>query len=708
MAAVAPLVGAAGGPALGVPPVPPALAPPLPFPADAGTITGWLVDQSVTVTSSSLVQDIEAGFARLSQNIPADPLHATYAGTMRDLVDEVVNSSDLCCYLTISETGATATRVTVVHSIGKYSAGFGALSAFQGTTMGFLGEVVGENMPVFVQAPTTAGDQDLISSFALREIAVPTEVELVAYFSSAAAGNLMTPIAPTLANTTRLARLCPIPHAWAAYFLGSQSPFEAWNTGTSLVETLDTPDQRDRAMPFLNWLRAACVKRGLAAGDRRFSCLDTSWAALAPDARVVRWAAGRLVPYKKALPNVTGHPGTGLVTAPVAMAATAAIAASAAKEYTPLEVQILQAACTLASDVYEAELPEVFTRMLEEGRTTTKVKAVMRELLVPDEDDSFQAIQILVTNEMAKDFKDLEFGYNGDTSYSTCHRGISPFMVIPVSLAVASQRRRAADRYARVGGNLTLEEVTGAETAPDSTPRSYTELMDLLRSYMFYLQRLFGARCSHFQEVRAITRILGRSRREFEGITPRQVATILWHVFTDARRFFSTTIDLTGCLPESNLRVARGMIATTMIPEMVNVPYDQLLGTDSDTRAGSGGQASFEQPRGDRSGDAAVGERVFSRVPGPMKSALSGARSKYPDIRISDLMNAVSPPIRYSNIRGGPTGACLDMLYLGSCNEPSCTYKHPSTRISLDPARASAAATKLKAGYVAYIESHPS
>jgi hypothetical protein len=139
----------------------------------------------------------------------------------------------------------------------------------------------------------------------------------------------------------------------------------------------------------------------------------------------------------------------------------------------------------------------------------------MRELLVPDEDDTFNAIHILVTEEMSKDFKNLDFGFNGDTSYLTCHRGVSPFMVILVSMAQASQRRRAADRYTRVGGNLTLDEVTGAETTPDATPRNYRKLMDVLKCYCFLLQRMFGARCNHFREVRAITRILGRKRREF-------------------------------------------------------------------------------------------------------------------------------------------------------------------------------------------------
>jgi hypothetical protein len=101
------------------------------------------------------------------------------------------------------------------------------------------------------------------------------------------------------------------------------------------------------------------------------------------------------------------------------MAAGATAAAMAAKEYNPFEVQKIQAACTLGPAIYQAELPEVFTRMLEEGRTKVRVQAVMRELLSPDKDNMFNAIQILATEEMAKAFKNLDFGFNGDASYAT-------------------------------------------------------------------------------------------------------------------------------------------------------------------------------------------------------------------------------------------------------------------------------------------------
>jgi hypothetical protein len=177
----------------------------------------------------------------------------------------------------------------------------------------------------------------------------------------------------------------------------------------------------------------------------------------------------------------------------------------------------------------------------------------------------------------------------------------------------------------------------------------------------------------------------------------------------DARQFFLMTIDLTGSLPESNLRVARGMIDTTMIPKMVNVPYGQLLGSAEQGEAmpSYSGQESPSEYRSADTGEAPVGQRTFSRVPGPIKAALAGARSKYPNIRVADLMMATVPPLKYTSIKVGPTGACLDMLCLGTCKEAGCTYKHPTTRVGIDPTRAVSAAIKLKLGYAAYTASHP-
>ena len=94
-------------------------------------------------------------------------------------------------------------------------------------------------------------------------MAVPTAAEITTYFTSARAGNFMNPIAMTVANTIQLTRLCPIPHAWAAYCLESKTPYEAYQIGCQLIATLDTPDERDRALSQANWLQAGCQKRDL-------------------------------------------------------------------------------------------------------------------------------------------------------------------------------------------------------------------------------------------------------------------------------------------------------------------------------------------------------------------------------------------------------------------------------------------------------------
>jgi hypothetical protein len=61
----------------------------------------------------------------------------------------------------------------------------------------------------------------------------------------------------------------------------------------------------------------------------------------------------------------------------VAMAAGATAVATAAQEYTPFKVQQIQTTCSLTPHIYEANLIEVFVRMLEEGRTKIWTQAVM-------------------------------------------------------------------------------------------------------------------------------------------------------------------------------------------------------------------------------------------------------------------------------------------------------------------------------------------
>jgi hypothetical protein len=69
--------------------------------------------------------------------------------------------------------------------------------------------------------------------------------------------------------------------------MDSKSPYDALRTGLQLISTLDMADEWDRAIPMASWLQTACVECGLGVDDCRFSCLNTDWAALAPDAKVI-------------------------------------------------------------------------------------------------------------------------------------------------------------------------------------------------------------------------------------------------------------------------------------------------------------------------------------------------------------------------------------------------------------------------------------
>jgi hypothetical protein len=283
-----------------VPPggLPPVVAPQLPHGADPGTMTGWLLDDTVAATPTSITQELERGCNRLVNNIP-DPNDPAYAGVMRSMTDEVLNSDTLITYLTATNRWNNVVRVTVVHSIHRYSAGFGGSNALHGKVLALLGETVGNQLPMLVKLvddPT----EDLAHGLTLEQVCVPPDAMVDAYFAGPAAVDLM-PSTSTAAGGVdmNLSNLCPIPTAWAPYFLDFKTPWEALQMGRVLLGTLPTVADRNRAGPMLDWLRATCVILGPNAADRVRSLLDQGFEPTVPDARVITWMQAKLAPYLK-------------------------------------------------------------------------------------------------------------------------------------------------------------------------------------------------------------------------------------------------------------------------------------------------------------------------------------------------------------------------------------------------------------------------
>jgi hypothetical protein len=314
-----------------------------------------------------------------------------------------------------------------------------------------------------------------------------------AYFTSDTATHLMPAVTPAQGGVAmNLSNFCPLPLAWAPYFIDFKTPYEALEMARRLVASLDNATHRTQADPLLDWMRAACTRLGPNAVDRVRSVLDQGYEPTAPDARVIKWMKTKLAPYQLAgVPAAGGAPLVAPLAGGPVLAGGLPTTISREKEYTTLETSKIQAACSLTDAQWLTDLPELYPRMLEEGRTSARVKALLDDVFQPEDIYSLSAVHIHVTADLAKDIKELNFGYNNDLTYDNCHRGISLFAMIGVSMATASKRRRHEDRFSRTS-TLTLAEVAMAETTPDAIPSEYHGMINLLKRYVKLLRLVVG------------------------------------------------------------------------------------------------------------------------------------------------------------------------------------------------------------------------
>jgi hypothetical protein len=187
MAAFVPLAGAVqdplnlgGGEGGGAPPLVGG-APRLPFGADPGSLTGWMLQETLMDTPSSISLQMERSFARLADVPPVD--HLDYAAARQRMIDEILNSNGLEVYLMVSNKPHGVPRVTVMHSLFRYSAGFGGTNALHGKILGMLGETVGGQLPPLVQFRDDDAEVDFASALLLENVNVQPAAAVTAYFA---------------------------------------------------------------------------------------------------------------------------------------------------------------------------------------------------------------------------------------------------------------------------------------------------------------------------------------------------------------------------------------------------------------------------------------------------------------------------------------------------------------------------------------------
>jgi hypothetical protein len=174
----------------------------------------------------------------------------------------------------------------------------------------------------------------------------------------------------------------------------------------------------------------------------------------------------RLTPYLQ--PHLGPSPGVavtpGLLDPNPVLPAGLLVAAD--KRFTQLETSKIQAACGLSDAQWQTDLLELYPWMLQEGRTTAKVRALLEDEFRPDNLASLNVVYITATDDMARDIKEINFGFNGLLSFKTCHLGISPFRLTSISMATHTRRRPKEERVARAT-HLTYADLQDINSTPD-------------------------------------------------------------------------------------------------------------------------------------------------------------------------------------------------------------------------------------------------
>jgi hypothetical protein len=108
--------------------------------------------------------DFERSFDRLA-DVPLLGA-AGHDNAMRTLTEEVVSGDTLGTYLVVSNT-----PVTVLHSVARYSVGFGGQAALHGKVIGLMDEMVGDQLPPMVRFRDVA-TENLAHAFALENVTI--------------------------------------------------------------------------------------------------------------------------------------------------------------------------------------------------------------------------------------------------------------------------------------------------------------------------------------------------------------------------------------------------------------------------------------------------------------------------------------------------------------------------------------------------------
>ena len=248
---------------------PPGLLPvalQLPYAADPGTLTEWLLRDTAREPAGAILKMTKAVTAQYANLPPSD--EDDHMERVEVMATIILGSDDLSLFLTVTTLAGSEVSVSVISGRSRYSVGLGAISAFGGATFDFFGEFEDGQLPPLLQLP---GDlKDCIAPLVKKAPMVET---LDAFYAGAPDSALLPLQTPATSAEVSVPRLQYLPKAWAPCFMATGPPGNALKVACALV-TQVPDDEQDDAAPLLNWCMAACVHEGNGNVQNKRSQLD--------------------------------------------------------------------------------------------------------------------------------------------------------------------------------------------------------------------------------------------------------------------------------------------------------------------------------------------------------------------------------------------------------------------------------------------------
>jgi hypothetical protein len=94
---------------------------------------------------------------------------------MRSIAEEIIHSDTLTTYLTATNFGSNMEKIMAVHSIACYSMGFGGSNALHGQTLGLLGEMRDDQLPMLVKFNPDPAENLAHDALSMEDVMVPTD-----------------------------------------------------------------------------------------------------------------------------------------------------------------------------------------------------------------------------------------------------------------------------------------------------------------------------------------------------------------------------------------------------------------------------------------------------------------------------------------------------------------------------------------------------